>query len=292
MVKSMTGFGRGEYTENDRKFTVEIKTVNHRYLDLNLKMPKKFGMFESKIRNVIKEYLERGKVDLFISYEDLAETDKSVKYNEHVAKQYFEYLNQMSATFGLSNDISVTSLARFTDVFTQEEQEIDEETLWNILEKALRSALEALVAAREKEGEQLKNDILLKLKEMTGYVDFIEEKSPVIIAEYKQKLVDKVHELLEDNKIDESRIAAEVTIYADKVCVDEEMVRLRTHIKATEDALISGESVGRRLDFIAQEMNREANTTLSKSTDISIADVGINLKTLIEKIREQIQNIE
>ncbi|MCR5271901.1 MAG: YicC family protein [Lachnospiraceae bacterium] len=292
MVKSMTGFGRFENTVNDRKFTVEVKTVNHRFLDTSIKMPKKFGMFESRIRNIIKEYLERGKVDLYITYEDLAEADESIKYNSHIASQYMKHLNEMAEQFGLENDISVATLSRFPDVFTMEEQEVDENTIWEILETALRGALIELVDVREKEGEQLKRDILSKLDEMQKCVDYIEARSPEIIAEYKQKLTEKIADLLENNQIDDGRIAAEVTIYADKVCVDEELVRLNTHIKAMQDALLNDESVGRKLDFIAQEMNREANTTLSKSTDVAIADMGINLKTLIEKIREQIQNIE
>ncbi|MCR5468165.1 MAG: YicC family protein [Lachnospiraceae bacterium] len=292
MVKSMTGFGRFENTVDDRKFTVEIKSVNHRFLDMNIKMPKKFGMFESHIRSIIKEYLERGKVDLYITYEDLADADESIKYNSHVAEQYMNYFDKMAKQFNLTNDISVSSLSRFPDVFTMEEQDVDENVIWSILEKALRGALEELVKVREKEGEELKKDIFAKLDEMEGHVDYIEKRSPDIIAEYKQKLTAKINDLLEDKQIDESRLATEVTLYADKICVDEEIVRLHTHIKAMRDTLVSGESVGRKLDFIAQEMNREANTTLSKSTDISINDVGISLKTLIEKIREQIQNIE
>lgn len=292
MVKSMTGFGRFENTVDERKFTVEVKTVNHRFLDMNIKMPKKFGMFESRIRNIIKEYLERGKVDMYITYEDLAEADESIKYNSHIAAQYMAHFEEMAKEFNLNNDISVATLSRFPDVFTMEEQAVDEETIWEILEVALRGALKELVAVREKEGAELKADIILKLDEMKKDAEYIESRSLEIVDEYKTKLMNKVAELMADNQIDESRVAAEVTIYADKVCVDEEIVRLNTHIKAMKDALENGESVGRKLDFIAQEMNREANTTLSKSTDISISDVGINLKTLIEKVREQIQNIE
>ena len=292
MIKSMTGFGRCEICEDNRKFTVEMKSVNHRYLDVNLKMPKKLNFFEAAIRNLLKEYIQRGKVDVFITYEDLGQEKVSIRYNKDVAAKYLDYLRQMSADFGLEDDTKLSSLARFPEVFSMEEEEPDEEGIWKTLEKALRSAAEGFVAARVREGEALKTDLCAKLDEMKGYVDFIEERSPMILTEYRKRLEDKIHELLGDNQIDENRIATEVTIFADKICVDEETVRLRSHIEATKASLEEGGSIGRKLDFIAQEMNREANTILSKTTDITISDIGINLKTDIEKVREQIQNIE
>lgn len=292
MIKSMTGFGRCEIMENDRKFTVELKSVNHRYLDVNIKMPKKFGFFESSIRALLKEYIQRGKVDVFVSYEDYTEENFALKYNEDVAASYLKYLNQMAETFGLEKDIRVSTLSRYPEVFTMEEQSIDEKELWAILEKALRGACSQFVDSRIDEGERLAADLKEKLNTMLSYVDFIEERSPVILSEYKKRLTEKVRELLEDRQIDESRILTEVTIFADKVCVDEETVRLRSHVESTRSALEEGGSIGRKLDFIAQEMNREANTILSKTTDLEISDVGINLKTDIEKVREQIQNIE
>ncbi|MBO4213515.1 MAG: YicC family protein [Lachnospiraceae bacterium] len=292
MLRSMTGFGRAEATNEQHKFTVEIKAVNHRYLDLSVKMPKKLNMFENQIRTLIKNYIERGKVDLYISFEDYTEEKALVKYNHEIAGEYLKYLVQMSDDFGLENDIRVSTLSRFPEVFTMEELEIDEEALFSELSVVIEDACKKFVESREVEGEKLKVDLLAKLEEMMGYVDFIEKRSPQIVEEYKSKLVEKIEMLLGDNKIDESRIAQEVTIYADKVCVDEEIVRLKSHIEAMKAALLSGESVGRKLDFIAQEMNREANTTLSKSTDLEITNIGIDLKTLIEKIREQIQNIE
>lgn len=292
MLRSMTGFGRAEATNEQHKFTVEIKAVNHRYLDLSVKMPKKLNMFENQIRTLIKNYIERGKVDLYISFEDYTEEKALVKYNHEIAGEYLKYLVQMSDDFGLENDIRVSTLSRFPEVFTMEELEIDEEALFSELSVVIEDACKKFVESREVEGEKLKVDLLAKLEEMVGYVDFIEKRSPQIVEEYKSKLIEKIEMLLGDNKIDESRIAQEVTIYADKVCVDEEIVRLKSHIEAMKAALLSGESVGRKLDFIAQEMNREANTTLSKSTDLEITNIGIDLKTLIEKIREQIQNIE
>ena len=198
----------------------------------------------------------------------------------------------MAQSFQLENDIRVSTLSRYPEVFTMEEQSVDEKELWTILEKALRGALQQFVESRIAEGEHLKADLTDKLNEMLGYVDFIEARSPVILAEYRTRLEEKVRELFEDRQIDEGRIVTEVTIFADKICVDEETVRLRSHVEATKQTLRQGGGIGRKLDFIAQEMNREANTILSKTTDLAISDVGINLKTDIEKVREQIQNIE
>lgn len=292
MIKSMTGFGRCEVCEDNRKFTVEMKSVNHRYLDVNLKMPKKLNFFESAIRSLLKGYIQRGKVDLFITCEDMAEENVSIKYNKEVAAKYLEYLRQISADFGLEDDIRVSTLSKYPEVFSMEEAEIDEEGIWKTLEKALRGASEMFVDTRIREGENLKGDLLSKLDEMLTHVEFIEARSPQIIAEYKKKLTDKVKDLLEDAKVDESRLLTEVTIFADKVCVDEEIVRLKSHIASMKQELLKGGSIGRKLDFLAQEMNREANTILSKSNDLEISNCGIELKTLIEKVREQIQNIE
>lgn len=292
MIKSMTGFGRCEVADEKRKFTVELKSVNHRYLDVNIKMPKKLNFFESAIRNLLKEYIERGKVDVYITYEDYTEDNYSLRYNASLAGEYLGYLNAMAEEFHLENDIRVSTLSRYPDVFVMEEQDIDEKELWSGLEKALRGACEQFVDSRVKEGEALKADLLDKLDAMLSDVDFIEERSPQIMKEYRPRLEEKIQEILGDRQIDDARIATEVTIYADKVCVDEETVRLRSHIMTTKDTLLAGGSIGRKLDFIAQEMNREANTILSKANNIEISDIGIDLKTGIEKVREQIQNIE
>ena len=292
MIKSMTGFGRCEQSEGTRTITIEMKSVNHIYLEAGIKMPKKLNFFESAIRTLLKEYMERGKVDIFINCEDYTQDNVSLKYNEALAAQYLTYLNSMAEKFGLDNDIRVSTLSKYPDVFTMEEQGIDEKSLWLGLEKAIRGAAEQFVESRIREGEHLKKDLCEKLDGMLSYVDFIEERSPVIMKEYKERLEAKVAELLGDRQIDDARIATEVTIFADKICVDEETVRLRSHIKSTKDTLEAGGSVGRKLDFIAQEMNREANTILSKTNDLAISDIGISLKTDIEKVREQIQNIE
>lgn len=292
MIKSMTGFGRCEVQEAERKITVEMKSVNHRYLDVAIKMPKKLNFFEAAIRNELKNYIQRGKVDIFIAYEDYTDTNVCVKYNKELAAEYMGYLNQMAEDFQMDNDVRVSTLSRYPEVLTMEEQTIDEEKLWQLLSKAIKGAAEGFVNTRIKEGDNLREDLIGKLDGMLTHVDFITSRSPQIIAEYKQKLEDKVKELLEDAKVDENRLLMEVTIFADRVCVDEELVRLRSHIETTKDTLLKGGSIGRKLDFIAQEMNREANTILSKSNDLEISNHAIELKTEIEKVREQIQNIE
>ena len=292
MIKSMTGFGRCEITENNRKFTVEMKSVNHRYLDVNIKMPKKLNFFESAIRGELKNYISRGKVDVFIAYEDLTEENTSIRYNKQVAGEYLKYLKEMSEEFGLEDDVRVSTLSRYPEVFTMEEVTVDEEELWKTLQKAIRNAAEGFVETRIVEGGHLRDDLIAKLDGMIKLVDFIAERSPQIITEYRNKLADKVKDLLGDVQVDENRLLTEVTIFADKVCVDEELVRLRSHIETTKKTLMEGGSIGRKLDFIAQEMNREANTTLSKSNDLEISNCAIELKTEIEKVREQIQNIE
>ncbi len=288
----MTGFGRYEISEGERKFTVEMKAVNHRYLDVSIKIPKKLSFFESAVRNMLKKYIERGKVDVFVTYEEYTQNNVCIKYNKDIAEEYMKYLDQMAGDFSLENDIRVSTLSRYPEVFTMEEQTMDEEELWRELEQAVQGAAENFVEAREAEGENLKEDLIGKLDAMAVHVDFITDRSPHIIKEYKEKLREKIQELLEDTRVDESRLLTEVTIFADRVCVDEELVRLRSHIAQTKEALLAGGSVGRKLDFIAQEMNREANTILSKTTDIEVSGHAIELKTEIEKVREQIQNIE
>ena len=292
MLKSMTGFGRSEIANERQKITVEMKAVNHRYCDINVKMPKKLSIFEAGIRNLLKKYIQRGKVDVFITYEDYTENNMVLKYNEELAAEYVRVLQQMSEQLGIENDVRVSSLSRYPDVLTLEEQTVDTDELWGVLEEALHKASEQFVETRLVEGENLKNDLISKLDGMLEDVDFIEKRSPEILVEHRQRLEAKVKELLGDSTIDESRIVTETTIFADKICVDEEIVRLRSHITSTRKALLEGGSIGRKLDFIAQEMNREANTILSKANDLEVANRAINLKTEIEKVREQIQNIE
>ncbi len=292
MIKSMTGFGRSEYTDEEYRIIVEMKSVNHRYLDLGIKLPRIISKYEPEIRKTIREYAERGKVDVYITYEKLKSTGVTVRYDRDVAAEYIRYLNEMKQEFGLEEDIRPTRIARFPDVFTLEENYQADEKDYRELDRVLREAAERFAESREKEGENLKKDILVKLTEMTALVDRIEARVPVIITAYQEKLTEKVKALLENAAVDENRIVQETTIYADRVAVDEELVRLRSHIQAVDDILKEGGAAGRKLDFIVQEMNREANTTLSKSDDREVTDIGIDLKTLIEKIREQVQNIE
>lgn len=292
MIKSMTGFGRCEISEAERKVTVELKGVNHRYLDVNIRMPKKLNFFEASIRNLLKKYAQRGKVDIFITYEDFSENQVALKYNETLAGEYLKYFKQMEEKFSLENDIRVSTLSRYPEVFTMEEQVMNEEEIWNVLEKALEGAFAQFVSTRVTEGEALKKDLVVKLDEMLVLVDKVEKRSPEIVAEYREKLETKVKELLADTQIEETRIASEVVLFADKICTDEETVRLRSHIQHMKDTLEEAEGIGRKLDFIAQEMNREANTILSKANDLEVSNYAIDLKTGIEKVREQIQNIE
>lgn len=292
MIKSMTGFGRYENATDAYKISVEMKAVNHRYLDLSIKMPKKFNYFEASIRTLLKKYIQRGKVDLFITYEDHTEGNLCLKYDRDLAAEYMAAFRQMAQQFGLEEDVTVSTLAKCPEVLTMEQAPEDEEHLWKVLSEGVKAAAERFVETRIAEGENLKEDLIKKLDYMAELVRFIEERSPVLLEEYRRKLAEKVTELLNGAAIDESRIVTEVTIYADKICTDEEMVRLKSHIEMMKSKLILGGSIGRELDFVAQEMNREANTTLSKANDLKIADKAIALKTEIEKIREQIQNIE
>ncbi|WP_130836690.1 YicC/YloC family endoribonuclease [Lachnoclostridium sp. Marseille-P6806] len=298
MIRSMTGFGRSEISRDGRRAAAEIRTVNNRYLDLSIRMPRKLNACEPQIRNELKAYLRRGKAELSITYEDLSDAGVSVRYHREVAAEYVKYLHQMGEDFDLDNDIRVSSLSRFPEIFTiGESAAAEDEELWPLLREAVCGAAAELLQARSREGEFLQRDLLGKLGEMSACVAFIEEKSPDIIAAYREKLTRRVQELLSDAGVEENRILQEVVIYADKICVDEELVRLRSHIGAMETALRNGDGgtgdgIGRRLDFLAQEMNREANTILSKSDDLEVSDRGIILKTLIEQIREQVQNVE
>ena len=291
-MKSMTGFGRFEASDEQRKITVEMKAVNHRYFDVNIRMPKKMMMFEAAVRNLIKRQIERGKVDVFITCEDVTERPVSVSYNRGAAEAYVNAFRQMAADFAIEDDLTVSKLAAFEEVHTRQEQQEDEQEIWGLMERTVSEATDALVRSRETEGEHLLQDLLAKLDNLSSCVAFIEQYSPSIQQEYRTKLEEKVREFLDDKSIDENRIAAEVTIFADKICGDGETVRLRSHIQTMRETLACGGGIGKKLDFLAQEMNREANTILSKSVDLAVSDRAITLKTEIEKIREQIQNVE
>lgn len=292
MIKSMTGFGRYETVTDEYRIAVEIKSVNHRYCDLNIKLPKKFNEIENKLRMMMKEIAERGKVDVYVSYEDYAGKGTHVHYHPQIAKEYVKVAAQVAEEFELHNSLSAERLLGFADVISLEEESNDLESVFPIVTQTLQKAGEQFIASREREGEQLYQDIKGKLAYLLTLVAQVEERSPQMLQEHRQKLLEKVQELLGDRKIDEGILATELIVYADKVCVDEETVRLRSHIDAMSETLDMQEAIGRKLDFIAQEMNREANTILSKANDKELSGIAINLKTEIEKIREQIQNIE
>ena len=292
MIKSLTGFGRYETVTDEYRIAVEIKSVNHRYCDLNIKLPKKFNEIENTLRMMMKEIAERGKVDVYVSYEDYAGKGTHVHYHPQIAKEYVKVAAQVAEEFELHNSLSAERLLGFADVISLEEESNDLESVFPIVTQTLQKAGEQFIASREREGEQLYQDIKGKLAYLLTLVAQVEERSPQMLQEHRQKLLEKVQELLGDRKIDEGILATELIVYADKVCVDEETVRLRSHIDAMSETLDLQEAIGRKLDFIAQEMNREANTILSKANDKELSGIAINLKTEIEKIREQIQNIE
>lgn len=295
MVKSMTGFGRCELEENKKKVTVEIKAVNHRYSEFSVKLPKRLSVCEASVRNILKQYISRGKVDIYVSYADESEGTGRVRYNSELAKEYFENLQKMAAEFPIDNDIRISTLSRYPEVLTVEEGEQDDEMLFELLEKAVHGACKQFVQTRIEEGERLHIDLTNKAKYVLELVSKVEERSPQILEEYRKKLFDRVTATLAEMggpQADERVLATEIIAYADKVCTDEETVRLKSHVRNMLDTFAIGDNVGRKLDFVAQEMNREANTILSKANDITVSNIAIDIKTEIEKIREQIQNIE
>lgn len=292
MIKSMTGYGRYENQNEDAKLIVEIKSVNHRYCDISIRLPKSLNAFEHDIRNQVRAGVSRGKIDVYITYESNREGKSLVTYNRDMAKSYVELLTKMADEFGLANQLDAHALSLYPEVFSLEEVTVDEEKLQELVRQTVAGALEHFIHARETEGELLKADLLHKLDVISEVADGIAARSPVVFEEYRERLMAKVRDLLGNTQIDDAVIATELVVYADKICIDEELVRLHGHIRHMKETLQNEESVGRKLDFIAQELNREANTTLSKANDSVISNQGIILKTEIEKIREQIQNLE
>lgn len=295
MVKSMTGFGRCELAENGRKVTVEMKAVNHRYSEISVRLPKRLSVCEVMVRNILKQYISRGKVDVYVSYEDETEGKGVVRYNSDLAREYYESLQKMASEFPIDNDIRISTLSRYPEVLTVVEESQDEEELFQLLERTTHATAKQFVETRITEGEHLRKDLTEKAAYVESLVGKVEERSPEIVKEYRKKLFDKVAATLAElgnTQVDEKTLATEIIVYADKVCTDEETVRLRSHIKNLLNTFEQGDNVGRKLDFVAQEMNREANTILSKANDIEVSNIAIDIKTEIEKIREQIQNIE
>ena len=292
MIKSMTGFGRAEAVNELRKITVEMKSVNNRYFDCNIRLPKKYSAFEADVRGILKEYVSRGKVDVFVTEETYAESSSEPVLSEALAAKYADILKEIMNIAGVSQEIRACDIARFPDVITLRQTPVDEDELKSQLVTAVRSACEKCDEARIAEAKRLPDDIISKLSGMKANVDEIIAREPEILADYRKRLSDKIEEILGDRTIDEGQLAAAVVIYTDKICTDEETVRLKSHIEQVALEIEKKESVGRKLDFLAQEMNRESNTILSKAGDLATSNLGIALKTDVEKIREQIQNIE
>lgn len=291
LIKSMTGFGRGEFSQGASTFSVDVRSVNHRYSDVSVRMPRAMSVLEEKVREFVNEKISRGKVDVYINYSTFGQNSQ-VKLDTNLAKAYVDSLKILKEMFAIKDDISLSLLTRFPDIMALETVEQDMEELWLILKEALKIAINALVEMRKREGERLKKDLLEKLVNVRGLVENIKEKSYSIVDEYKNKLYDRIKELTQDIPIDENRLLTEVALFADKSSIDEELVRLSSHMEELRKALNFNGSIGKKLDFIIQEMNREVNTIGSKVTDLGILNNVINIKTEIEKIREQVQNIE
>lgn len=292
MLKSMTGYGRHEAIAGGKKILVEIKSVNHRFSDYNIKVPRHLGFLEERVRKYASEYITRGKVDIYVNVESYEEADRDIILNEELARNYINVLHELCEKFNLKDDISVSSVARYTDIFKTERREDDEEEIWSLVKDVLNEAVTAFTSMRSREGERIEKDLRERIDYMKGLAEQVDERSPKTVEEYREKLYTKIKELVEDRDIDEARVLTEVAIFADKVAVNEETVRLGSHFEEFYQILDSGEPAGRRLDFLIQEINREVNTIGSKAQDIEIAKIVVTLKGEIEKLREQIQNIE
>ncbi len=292
MIKSMTGYGKSEQTIDSLNVTVEIKSVNHRYFEFSARVPREYGFLEEKLKKYCNSLITRGKVECYVSVEDLEEREMEVNVNETLAAGYVKALKELSERFGLKDDISAVTLSRYPDVITLHKASEDEERIWNAVKTVAETAVSKFIKMRETEGSKLRGDILSRADYIIECVEFIEGRSPETVREYNEKLKQRMKELLGDAAVDEQRLLNEAAIYADKIAVDEETVRLRSHISQLRDFMNSSEAIGRKLDFLVQEINREANTIGSKAQDVDIAKKVIAIKAEVEKIREQVQNIE
>ena len=292
MVKSMTGYGRAVETVNGREFTVEIRSVNNRYLDCTVKLPRSFSFAEEAVKAAVKAAVSRGKVDVYISVRSETEADVQVTLNKPVLEGYLAAMRQMVADYGVKDDISVSALSRMSDVFVVDKPKADEDQLKADLLSVVDKALLAYDAMRVTEGLALENDLRSRANTILELVAQVEELNPKTVSDYRKRLEEKMREVLENKSIDESRILTEAAIFADKVAVDEETVRLRSHLEQMDTMLSGNGGIGRKLDFLLQEMNREANTTGSKCSDVKVARIVVDIKAELEKIREQTQNIE
>lgn len=292
MIKSMTGYGKSEQTIDSLNVTVEIKSVNHRYFEFSARVTREYGFLEEKLKKYCNSLITRGKVECYVSVEDLEEREMEVNVNETLAAGYVKALKELSERFGLKDDISAVTLSRYPDVITLHKASEDEERIWNAVKTVAETAVSKFIEMRETEGSKLRGDILSRADYIIECVEFIEGRSPETVREYNEKLKQRMKELLGDAAVDEQRLLNEAAIYADKIAVDEETVRLRSHISQLREFMNSSEAIGRKLDFLVQEINREANTIGSKAQDVDIAKKVIAIKAEVEKIREQVQNIE
>lgn len=292
MIRSMTGFGRSQEVIDGYSVSFEIKSVNHRYFEFYSRVPRQFGFLEEKLKSFVKDRVSRGKIECYLSIEELEAEDAQVLVNKSLAAGYVNALSKISDDFGLKNDITAMQIARFPEVLSVHKEESDEEKIWNVVKTVADSAVDKFVKMRETEGAKLKEDIAGRAEAILECVSFVEQRSPQTVKEYNDRLLARMKEILDERNIDESRILTEAAIYADKVAVAEETVRLRSHISQLVDFLQSDEAVGRKMDFLVQEINRETNTIGSKCQDVEITKRVLTMKNEIEKIREQIQNIE
>ena len=293
MAISMTGFGRGEFKNDNYHFLVECKTINHKYCDINVRLPRKISFWEDKIRNYVKNFVKRGRVDLYIKLDLIGSEDVNLKFDDKLATQYVNILKEIKEKFDLQDDISVMNVAKFPEIVKCEEKEEDEDLYWSMLKEALDMSMEKLTQMRKEEGEKLAIDTIERCDILANLIDEIEKYSNTVVDEYREKLNNRISEILENPSIiDENRLAQEVAIFADKSSITEEIVRFRSHIEQLRKTVEKNDSIGRKIDFLIQEMNREVNTTGSKSSNINITNLVVEVKSELEKIREQIQNIE
>lgn len=292
MLKSMTGYGRNEAIVGGRHIVFEIKSVNHKFFECNVRMPRSYSFLEDKLKAYVQSKISRGKVDLFLQIETLEESEAEVLVNHSLAGAYVKALREMKERYDLQDDVSLSLLARYPDLLSVHKAQEDEEAVWAAVQEAAEPAIESFINMRETEGARLKQDIINKADKIETLVAEVEKITPETVSEYRERLHAKIEELLGDNRFDEQRVLTEVAVFADKVAVDEETVRLKSHIKQLHSLIGSSEPVGRKIDFLVQEMNRETNTIGSKSVNSKIAYIVVDMKAEIEKIREQVQNVE
>lgn len=292
MIKSMTGYGRAEAVIDGMNISVEIKSVNHRYFEFSARVPRIYGFLEEKMKTFTNSLVARGKIECFVSVENLEEAETEIIVNHSLAEGYLKAVREISDRLSVDGDISAYSLSRYPDVLTLHKAPDDEDKIWNAVKTVAKEAIEKFVKMRETEGERLRNDILSRADYIIECVEFVEKRSPETVKEYNEKLKQRMKDLLGDASVDETRLLNEAAIYADKIAVAEETVRLRSHISQLRTFMNADEAIGRKLDFLVQEINREANTIGSKAQDVEIAKRVISIKADVEKIREQVQNIE